>query len=424
MVLPRQQNASPPKQSARKFAHSQSSHNIPVRTAILNIGQLATLAGSKQPRIGPEMSELGILANAGILINASGTVSMVGSTDEIARKVSKHDKVVDAAGRLVTPGFVDAHTHAIFAGIRANEFELRSQGSTYQEIKAAGGGILSTVNATREASEEELTRKAGEHLRWMLSHGTTTVEVKSGYGLDLETELKMLRVAKKLGPQHVQPTFLGAHSVPPGKTKDEYLDEMIAMLPDVEKLALGCDIFVEEGYFTPDDARRLFSSTKLWRRLHVDQFGDHGGAALAAELKAKTADHLEYTGAEGIRALAMAGVMPVLLPASVYCLGLDKYADARGMIDAGLPVVLATDFNPGTSPCPSLPFVMSLACTQMKMSPAEALTACTVNAAHALSCGETLGSIEIGNMRISSSTMPRTTERFPTGPDGTRPTRC
>lgn len=368
-----------------------------MQTAILNIGQLVTMAGPKRPRIGNELREIGLIQGAGVMIR-DGQIVAVADSNRIEAEIDSRWEVLDAGGRLVTPGFVDAHTHAVFAGNRANELEMRSTGKSYQEIKASGGGILSSVRATREASEDDLLLSAQTHLNWMLESGTTTVEVKSGYGLDLETELKMLRVARRIGKQHVCATFLGAHSVPLEKTKDEYLAEVVAMLTEVEPLAEFCDIFVEEGYFTADDARSLFSATNLKRRLHVDQFGDHGGAVLAAELGAKTADHLEHTGLEGVRALKRAGVTPVLLPASVYCLGLVKYPDARGMIDEGLPVVLASDFNPGTAPCPSLPFVMSLACAHMKMTPAEALTACTINAAYALDRGHEVGSIEIGKL--------------------------
>ncbi len=361
-------------------------------TAVRNCGQLVTMGGPPRPRIEPEMRELGV-NNQGAFLFEHGVVSWVGRDSDCPSA----DQEIDANGLLVTPGFVDAHTHVVFGGNRRNEFELRSQGTTYQEIKEAGGGIMASVRATREASLEELVESAQTRLQWMLAAGTTTVEVKSGYGLDLETELKMLQVAGKLGPQRIIPTFLGAHAVPPeSASKEAYLEAVLAMVPEVEKLAEFCDIFMESGYFDASDAKKLFSSTQLKPRLHVDQFSNSGGAKLAAELGARTADHLEYTDSEGMSALQQAGVVPVLLPASVYCLGLNKYPDARLMIDKGLPVVLATDFNPGSSPTPSLPFVMSLACTHMKMTPAEALTACTINAAYALDRGDLVGSIESG----------------------------
>ena len=341
------------------------------------------------------MEDLGLIEDAGLLIE-EGCIRAVGTSEEIERSASSAGEVIDAGGRLVTPGFVDAHTHLLFGGNRANDFELRSRGLTYAQVKELGGGILSSVRATRICTEDDLVTSGNERLQWMLASGTTTVEVKSGYGLDADTELKMLRAAKRLGPQRIIPTFLGAHSVPAEKSVSEYINDVLRMIPEAERYATFCDIFVEKGYFTPQDAVRLFGATKLKRRLHVDQFGDNGGGALAASLGAKTADHLEYTGPEGIAALETAGVIPVLLPTSVLCLGLQRYPDARAMIDVGLPVVIASDFNPGSSPCPSLPLAMSIACTQMKMTPAEALTACTINAAHALEINYIAGSLEVG----------------------------
>lgn len=338
------------------------------------------------------MRELGLLTDAAFAIE-DGVITWVGLDSDAPRG----DHEVDAHGNLVTPGFVDAHTHVIFGGNRANEFELRSQGATYQEIKEAGGGIMSSVRATREASFDELLSSASERLQWMLASGTTTVEVKSGYGLDFESETKMLQVAANLGPQRIVKTYLGAHAVPPESgSKGGYLESVIEQIAEFEQVAEFADMFVESGYFEPDDARRYFAATKLKPRLHVDQFTNNGGAKLAAELGAKTADHLEQTDLEGIRALRQAGVIPVLVPGSVYCLGLTKYPEARLMVDEGLPVVLATDFNPGSSPTPSLPFVMSLACTHMRMTPAEALSACTVNAAYSLDRDDLVGSIELG----------------------------
>ena len=362
-------------------------------TAIVNIGQLVTMAGPPGPRIGPALNEIGIIPD-GVLLVEDGRVREAGRRSDL--DVPKDFEVIDAEGGVVTPGFVDAHTHAVFAGNRANEFEQRSLGKTYQEIKQEGGGIQSTVAATNSASEEELLSCGQRHLRWMLAHGTTCVEVKSGYGLTAESELRILRTARNLGPQHVRTTFLGAHAVPAGRSKSEYLDELISVSRDVEHLADFVDIFVESGYFDEADARILFESINLPRKMHVDQFSNRGGARLASELDAVTADHLEYTDLDGIRALKASSVAPVLLPTSVFGLGLSKYPDARTMISEGLPVVLATDFNPGSSPCPSLPFVMSVACSLMKMTPAEALSAATINGAYALQMGSSVGSLESG----------------------------
>lgn len=338
------------------------------------------------------MREIGLLTDAAFAIE-DGVITWMGRDSDAPRG----DHEVDAEGTLVTPGFVDVHTHVVFGGNRANEFELRSQGATYQDIKEAGGGIMSSVRATRESSFEQLVDSANERLQWMLASGTTTVEVKSGYGLNFESEKKMLQVAANLGPQRIAKTYLGAHAVPPESgSKREYLESVIESIKDFEGLAEFADMFVEAGYFEPNDARRYFAATKLKPRLHVDQFTNNGGAKLAAKLGAKTADHLEQTDLDGIRALKQGNVIPVLVPGSVYCLGLAKYPEARLMVDEGLPVVLATDFNPGSSPTPSLPFIMSLACTHMKMTPAEALTACTINAAHSLDLGDLVGSLESG----------------------------
>jgi imidazolonepropionase len=302
---------------------------------------------------------------------------------------------VDIGGRCVTPGLVDAHTHAVFAGSRANETPMRAAGATYQEIAEAGGGIMSTMRAVRECDGDQLFEESKRHAEWMLACGTTTAEMKSGYGLSTLHELKMLDVVRRIGqetPLDTVGTFLGAHAVPPefAGNRDGYIDLLInETLPLVVSTgtATAVDIFVEQGYFDAADAARLAGTLALPLRMHVDQFST-GGAELAAALGAKTADHLEQTGPEGIEALADAGVIPVLLPASVHCLGLDRYPDARRMIDFGMPVVVATDFNPGSSPTPSLPFAMSLACTKMGMAAMEALQGCTANAARALGRGD------------------------------------
>ncbi len=336
-----------------------------------------------------------------------GVIKKVGRSEEIERELPDDAEVVDARGRAVLPGFVDAHAHPVFGGDRVDEFELRAGGATYEEIAASGGGIRSTVRKTRAASEAELLALAQKRSQWFLRCGTTTMEAKSGYGLSLEEELKILRVIRQLnGSSAIEfvPTFLGAHAFPEevaGRPND-YIDAVVnEMLPEVVRqgLAESCDIFCERGYFDAVATRRILGAAKavgLKLRMHADQLTDSGGAALAAELGAITADHLEQTAAAGIAAMQAAHVQPVLLPASVYALGKTKYPDARTMIEAGLAVVLATDFNPGSSPTPSIPMVLSLACTQMKMTPGEAITAATINAAYSLGRGDKIGSLEPG----------------------------
>src|SRR6476619_5929611 len=373
--------------------------------AVLNASQLVTLSGPKRPRIGPELSELGIIPNGGMLIR-DGQIERVGASDEIEKNVGDAE-VVDADGRVVMPGFVDAHTHLVFAGNRLDDFERRARGETYEQIAKAGGGIWSTVQKTRAASEVDLLAQAKKHANWFLRCGTTTVEAKSGYGLTIEDELKILRVLRQLKqavPLEIVPTFLGAHAVPRELSPDEYLDVVVTeMLPRVtaEKLAEFCDVFCERGYFNIDQSRKILSAAKklgLSLRGHVDQLTNSGGAKLMAEMSATTADHLEQTDEQGIAALKKANVQPVLLPGSVYALGSSRYPRARGMIEAGLAVVLATDFNPGSSPTPSMPMVLSLACTQMKISPSEAITASTVNAAYSVNRGDRIGSLEPGKL--------------------------
>jgi imidazolonepropionase len=374
--------------------------------AVLHAAQLVTLAGPRRPRGGAELRELGIIRDAGLLVR-DGHIVAAASSAQIAAQLPPDAEVVDASGRVVLPGFVDAHTHPVFGGNRVDEFEMRSRGASYEEIAASGGGIRSTVRKTRAATEDELQTQALKHARWFLQCGTTTVEAKSGYGLTTTDELKMLRVIRGMAgktPLDFVPTFLGAHAVPEGMQSLEYVELVIGeMLPQVQKegLAEYCDIFCERGYFDADAARRILGAAKqhgLRLRMHVDQLTNSGGAALAAELGATTADHLEQTEAEGIQALLHAKVQPVLLPGSVYALGKTRYPRAREMIDAGLAVVLATDFNPGSSPTPSLPMVLSLAATQMKMTPAEGVTAATVNAAYSLGRGEQIGSLEPGKV--------------------------
>jgi imidazolonepropionase len=353
--------------------------------------------------VGPELSELGIIRDGGLLVR-DGKIELVGTSAEIESKAGDAE-IIDAGGKVVLPGFVDAHTHLVFGGNRLDDFERRARGETYEQIAKAGGGIWSTVEKTRAASESDLVVQARKHAEWFLRCGTTTVESKSGYGLTLDDELKILRVMRRLNeetPLEIVPTFLGAHAVPRDTRRDEYVEEVInEMLPRVttDNLAEFCDVFCEHGYFDIEQSRRILNAAKrvgLKLRIHADQLTNSGAARLAAELKSTTADHLEKIDQQGITALSAAHVQPVLLPGSVYALGSNGYPPAQQMISAGLAVVIATDFNPGSSPTASMPMVLSLACTQMKMSPAEAISAATINPAHSLGRGDEIGSVERG----------------------------
>jgi imidazolonepropionase len=369
---------------------------------------MVTLAGPDRPRVGVELGDLSIIADGGMLVR-DGAIVATGASDEIEGRMPGDAEVVDAAGRVVLPGFVDAHTHPVFGGNRVDEFELRARGATYEEIAASGGGIRSTVRKTRGATEEELLAQAIKHAQWFLRCGTTTVEAKSGYGLSVDEEVKILRVIQRLNKESAiefVPTFLGAHAIPEEfrSAPEQYVALVIhKMLPRVaeEQLAESCDIFCERGYFDLADSEKILRAAQehgLRLRMHVDQLTNSGGAFLAARLHAATADHLEQANAAEIAALSEAGVQPVLLPGSVYSLGLTRYPRAREMIEAGLAVVLATDFNPGSSPTPSMPMILSLATTQMKMTPAESVTAATINAAYSLNRGGKIGSLEAGKL--------------------------
>lgn len=385
-----------------------SSENATKTLAVINCSQVVTVAGPARPRVGAELRELAIIADGGLLVR-EGLIERVGLTGEIEALIDADTELVDAGGRMALPGFVDAHTHPVFAGTRVDEFEERSKGATYQEIAARGGGIQSTVNRTRAASVDELVATGRRYAQWFLRGGTTTVEAKSGYGLSPEDEVKILRAIKQLDEEtslRYVPTFLGAHSVPPEyrHRREQYVSLLIdEMLPRVaqQKLAEYCDVFCEEKVFTIDESWKILTAARchgLGLRMHADQLSLSGGAKLAAELGTVTADHLEHTDAAGIAALKNAGVQPVLLPGSVYALGSTRYPAAREMIDAGLAVVLATDFNPGSSPTPSMRMILSLAATHMKMTPAEAITAVTINAAYSLNRGDQIGSLERGKI--------------------------
>src|SRR5438477_7099864 len=373
--------------------------------AVLHASQLVTLSGPKRPRARRELSELAIIPDGAMLIR-DGRIDVVGPSAEIEKRAGDAE-LIDARGKVVLPGFVDAHTHLVFAGNRLDDFERRGRGDTYEQIAKAGGGIWSTVEKTRAASEADLFVQAKKHADWFLRCGTTTVESKSGYGLTLEDELKILRVMRRLNQEtllEIVPTFLGAHAVPGNLHADAYVNLVInEMLPRVtsDNLAEFCDVFCERGYFDIEQSRSILSAGKrlgLKLRVHADQLSNSGAAKLAGELQATTADHLEKTDEPGIAALKSGDVQPVLLPGSVYALGSTHYPRARKMIEAGLAVVIATDFNPGSSPTASMPMILSLACTQMKMSPAEAITSSTINAAYSLGRGDKVGSLEAGKL--------------------------
>ena len=379
---------------------------MPESLAVINCSQLVTLAGPRRPRVGGELRQLSIIEDGALFVRGD-RIEIADRRREVERLINGDCEVIDAGRRVVMPGFVDAHTHPVFAGLRANEFEQRAGGATYREIAARGGGIRSTVRATRNASLSDLIKAGKRYSEWFLRGGTTTIEAKSGYGLTIEDELKILRAIRQLNsetPLRYVSTFLGAHDIPAEyrSRRATYVSLVInEMLPRVveEKLAEYCDVFCEADVFTNDETRQILSAARgqgLGLRVHADQLSLSGGARLAAELNAATADHLEHTDAAGIAALKAAKVQPVLLPGSVYALGSRQYPPAREMIDAGLGIVLATDFNPGSSPTPSIPMVLSLACTQMRMTPAEAVSAATINAAYSLRRGDEIGSLEKG----------------------------
>lgn len=372
---------------------------------LTNIASLVQVArhGELQKASGG-MHELPTISNAFLAVE-DGLITDLGPMKQ-APQASHFDAVTDCTGRLVFPGFVDAHTHVVYAGNRAEEFEQRAAGKTYQEIAAAGGGIKNSLAAVRRASKEQLISESLPRLQEMLCHGTTTVEIKSGYGLTLDDELKMLRAIKALQketPVTILATFLGAHDLPPEYTtkRADYIQLIIQeMLPRVaeEKLAQFCDVFCEEGYFTPAETEKICGAAQdagLKIRLHANELACSGGVQVAVKVGASSADHLLYVGDTEIALLQKSKTIPILLPGTSFFLKF-PYAPARKMIDAGLTVALASDANPGSCTALSLPFIMNLATTQMHMSPAEALCATTLNAAASLELSHLIGSLEKG----------------------------
>jgi imidazolonepropionase len=365
------------------------------RLLVRDLAQLVTPAGREAPLRGHALGKVDVLANAYVLC-ADGRIAATGAMSELARLDGEVEEL-DGRGLCAIPGLVDCHTHPAFGGDRVQEFALRARGATYEELHAAGGGILSTVQATRAAGDAGLREGVRRHADWMLRAGTTTWEGKSGYGLDRETELRSLSAIRDAGGV---PTWLGAHAVPPEFADgDAYLDFALAdVLPAAAAIAEAADVFLERGAFDAAQARRFLvacRSAGLALRLHGDQFTEAGAIPLAIELGARSVDHLEATGADGVRALAAGEVVGVLLPASALFLG-RPMPPARALVDAGAAVALATDFNPGSSFCESLPLVCALAATQLGLGPAEALAACTVNAAHVLGRGDRKGRLAPG----------------------------
>lgn len=372
---------------------------------IESANELITLrGGSQRPLIGKKMEELGIIKGACLAVK-DGKILALGKTQDIKRDFDA-EETINAKGKVVIPGFVDPHTHLVFAGSREDEFEMRLKGATYMEILRKGGGILQTMQDTRRASEQELFEKCRKTLNVMLEHGTTTVEAKSGYGLTLEDEVKCLQVVKRLNGMHpldIVPTFLGAHAIPPeyrGQA-DRYIDLITEkMLPEVasEKLAEFCDVFCEKGVFSISQSRRILLRGKeygLAAKVHADEMSPFGGAELAAEVRAVSAEHLLFASEKGLKAMAERSVVAVLLPAAAFTLMTSRYADARKMISMGVPVALGTDFNPSCW-MENQQLAITLACRQMQMTPAEALTAATINAAHAINRAHEVGSLEQG----------------------------
>jgi imidazolonepropionase len=392
---------------------------VPIDLLIHSANQILTIAGTA-PKRGVTQAELSIIRNGALAIHGEKIVA-IGDTLDLLALADAHTRKIDARGKIVLPGFCDAHTHLVFAGDRANEFDLRLQGATYLEIQKAGGGIMSTVRATRVASLDDLITQSRTRLDMMLAHGTTTAEVKTGYGLDTAAELKMLDAIAMLDAEHpidLVPTFLGAHVVPAeyqGRA-DEYVDLIVnEMLPAIDERRTTkderssfvfrppsfCDVFCDDGAFTLAQTRRILARAKelgFGLRVHADEFANLGAATLAAELGAASADHLMVTRRDEMRAMAQANVVAVLLPGTTFGLGKTNFADGRAFVEENVPVALGSDLNPGTCWCEAMPFILALACRYEKLTPAEAIVAATLNAAYSLRIADQVGSLTPGKL--------------------------
>ncbi|HZP12787.1 MAG TPA: imidazolonepropionase [Nevskiaceae bacterium] len=371
-----------------------------VELLIQNAAQLVTCA-SRVPKRGAAMQDVGVIEGGAMAINA-GEIVALGATRDLAFEA---DEIIDARGKVVCPGFVDPHTHVVYAGSRVDEFERRIRGESYQQIMAADGGIASTVRATRQANAAALVRQSSQRLAQMLVLGTTTAEVKTGYGLDLANEIKMLDAIELLAgaqPIELVPTYMPAHVVPDAfrGRGDAYVDLIVeAMLPAARGRARFVDVFCERDAFDVAQSRRVLEAARgmgFAMKAHVDQFTELGGLAMALEVGATSVDHLDVTGAAGIAALARSNAIGVVIPTVSFNFGETRFANARAMLDAGAAIALTTDNNPGSAPCPSMPLAMAIACRYQKLSPAEALNASTVNAAWAIGVGDRVGSLQPG----------------------------
>jgi imidazolonepropionase len=377
-------------------------------TQIIRHAKVVFTCAGAVPRCGPGQADARPIPDASI-VATDGTIVFVGASDEAARLYPSGpgDTVVDAAGCTVVPGFVDPHTHVVYGGDRREELRRRLAGATYADIAAGGGGILSTVRATREASEDALADATRGRLDQMLACGTTTCEAKSGYGLQADTELKMLRVIRRLNAEHpmdLVSTFMGAHEIPVEHRANRrfYIDQLVRqMIPAAARdgLAEWCDVFCEVGVFAPDESEEILEAGKrhgLKPRIHADELAESGGSLVAAKVGARSADHLLHVAPRGIHAMKHAGVVATLLPIAAFYLKLGRFAPARELIEGGVPVALATDLNPGGGFSPSMPFAMALACFGMGMTMEEALVASTINAAYSIDRHDRVGSLEVG----------------------------